>query len=116
MTSTRGRKLTVGIFDFLHNQSKIKGFILIYFFWFFKIKGGGSLIISFLLMILSTHYSQGRWNETYLFLSQKILACKLIFVCCSLVYAESGCLKYIRFSIVFAHLHVMIAMVIDINS
>lgn len=34
MTSTRGRKLTVGILDFLHNLSKIRGissdFILIY--------------------------------------------------------------------------------------
>lgn len=34
MTSTRGRKLSVGILDFLHNLSKIRGissdFILIY--------------------------------------------------------------------------------------
>lgn len=67
-------------------------------------------------MILSTHYSQGRWNETYLFLSKKNTGLQANIVCCSLVYAESGCLKYIRFSIVFAHLHVMIALVIDINS
>lgn len=49
MTSTRGRKLTVGILDFLHNLSKIRGissdFILIYCLVDpLKKKGGGGTL------------------------------------------------------------------------
>lgn len=58
MTSTRGRKLTVGILDFLHNLSKIRGissdFILIYCLVDpFKKKGGGVLFDKYPSLFIS---------------------------------------------------------------
>lgn len=125
MTSTRGRKLTVGILDFLHNQSKIRGissdFILIYCLVDPLKKGGGYSLINIPVYSFLVNYCK------HILLSRKEEWHILLFFFCVRKYWLASQYLFLVFSLhrkrlfkvhsdyVF-HLHVIVALVIDINS